>query len=41
MTPIKAHPLNAPMQSHGLHASSTNGRTAGTHREKTDNQKLL
>ena len=41
MTHIKAHPLNATMQSHGLHAPSTKGRTAGTHKEKTDNQKLL
>ena len=40
-TPIKAHSLNATMQSHGLHAPSTNGRTAGAHKEKTDNQKLL
>ena len=35
---IKAHPLNATMQSHGLHAPSTNGRTTGSHKEKTDNQ---
>ena len=40
-TPIKAHPLNATMQSHGLHAPSTNGHTAGAHKEKKDNQKLL
>ena len=33
-TPIKAHPLNTNVQSHGLHAPSTNGRTAGAHKKR-------